>query len=160
MPFFLNLYFHSQTPLFSAMYFAVPFHFQSVVFITILLAAVSHALPLERRTDPPKFKYMDGLGCSANNRDAAKPCACQGELPIGISKSLAPKNCGENGFLYSVIKTATGDQLVFKLVSSSYSKGIISLNPQGLGSYNGRGEPCTGQGLACGAPSFTNIVLT
>ena len=119
------------------MYFAVPFHFQGAVFIAILLAAVSHALPLERRTGPPalqKFKYMDGLGCSANNPFAPKPCACGGQLPLGLSKSKAVKNCGENGFLYSVIKTETGDQLVFKLVSSSYGKGIMSPNPQDLGS--------------------------
>ena len=130
------------------MYFAVSFHFQSVVFITVLLAVVSHALPLETRASAGQLQFMNGLGCEKKTPIELRPCGCNGRLPLGTKTPLT--ECGTEGFLWSLTKTELGTEIGLKIVSSSYSKGIISPNPKDLGAYRRNGEPRrSGVGMWC-----------
>ena len=124
----------------STMYFAVSFHFQSVVYITILLAAISHALPLETRAPGPTRARLQGLGCSDKGRG---PCICGGELRLVPPRDPLTQ-CGENAL------TFLQGEVPFGLVSSSYSKEIMSPNPHDLDSNRQIAHPqSSGVGVWC-----------
>ena len=109
------------------MYFAVSFHFQSFVFIAILLAAVSHALPLESRAGQKSVKLQDGLGC----KKGRGPCICRNSNgpEVRLSSPLLLKQCGSFAFQ----SVAENGHILVGLVSLSYSKEFMSPNPHDLG---------------------------
>ena len=111
------------------MYFAASSHFQSIVFITILLTAVLHALPLETWA-PKRPNLLPRLGCTATSRRSGHIgiCICGGIFSLMLKVNDPLPECG-NG---NVFDFSNGD-VPFGLVSSSYSKEIMSPNPHDLG---------------------------
>ena len=86
------------------MYFTASFDIQGVVFITILLAALSHALPVDTTTKlPAKRRCRD---------EGPPPCICSNSRSIrdvnvglhcgGFGLQFADPNSGSNGTLILV----------------------------------------------------------
>ena len=122
----------------STMYFAVSFHFQRVVFFTILLAAVSHALPLETSGPTPPSLPAE-LECIDKHPG---PCICSGQYHLGPTPTKPLTNCG--AFAFQMFLTG------LKMVSSSYSKEIMSPNPHDLDSNRQIAHPrSSGVGVWC-----------
>ena len=143
--FFPILYFHSQT--FSTMYFALSFHFQSVLFITVLLAAVLHALPLETRAKPKRPSVLRGLGCNNSDRHGGVgPCVCGGQLHLNTPPDQPVTECGRN---FAFKFTTNNNPIPVEYVTSFYSKEIMSSNPHDLGAHRHSLARKSGVGLRC-----------
>ena len=119
------------------MYFAVSSHFQSIAFITILLAVVSHALPLESRAKNPTGD-QDNLACNDKHKG---PCACYGQVRLTPTKPVPLKYCGSHAYSSIALKNPQDppdptkppvDVYMVGLVSLSYSKEFMSPNPHDL----------------------------
>ena len=101
------------------MYFAASFDIQGLVFISILLAALSHALPLDSRA-AAKHRCGD---------DGPPPCTCGNSRSIR-TVSIAP-NCGGFGLQFADPNSGTNGTLTWV---SGYMKGMMLPNPYDLGS--------------------------